>query len=52
LVVNTEVMKRHRSEPDGVNTMQANDRGYDETQSAARVCPEEANTPRKTSCNG
>lgn len=42
-----ELMKRHGTEPVVVNTLQANDRSYYETQSAARVCPEEANTLKK-----
>jgi len=51
-VGNTEAMKRHEAETVGVNTVQANDRSYYETQSIAWVCPEEANTPRKYPCNG
>jgi len=49
-VGNTKAMKRHSAEPVGVNTVQANDRSCCETQSVARVCPEEANTPEKSSC--
>ncbi len=44
----TEAMKRHSTEPVGVNTVQANDRRFHEMQTVARVCPEEANTLEKT----
>jgi hypothetical protein len=46
----TEAMKRHGTEPVGVNAVPASDRSCQDGERYAGVCPQEANTPEKSPC--